>query len=646
MIGDTSQRDLSAYQPSLEVIKLTEKVKADYKEGDRIATKSWPELNNRSISDDENRGQQMFNAFVDTEVEDPDEAWKWRGTRSMARNKGIALHAQLTANYLIPLFIAQNETQEIDRDMSEIMNDIAEWLAQPMNSDYQSSFTQIVFSMITNPVTYLGAEYCEVFQKIKEKTDKGYATKEIVDEVLSGFKAPIYSSSQIFISNAYERNIQKQKFLIERRYVDKAELEAKYGDHENWEFVQTGIKSIYSEDDQLFYDIKDNDHPNLVAEEIYKNRRDDMEVSFVNGIYLGDGITENNPIKHRDNRNAPKYNKVPFGYSRIGNHFFFYKSMMNCLGWDNMLYDAMSEIVMNRAILEVEMPIAISGSEQVDTEVIFPNSVVSMENPQARVWPLLPSSNIMAGFNALRETEKSMSEGSVSETIAGQLPEASQKAYTVAQARADAKKILGSVGKSLAESMIRYGDLMKDIILNNITAPQTEALINGNLTLKYPTFFLENKNMAGKMSDKVIKFDTSLMGLKLTPQEKLMREMKLLEEIDYPNNKKSLALVNPEMFASFKYLCKIDLAEMFNRSNEYREMLLMALRQQLANDPYIDFQTLDRKLIYAILQSEGDELIKEQPTPAQLTVNTEKNPNISNQLINQAQQKIQSNVVQ
>ncbi len=654
MIGDidTQNDPISAYQPPQDVIDLTKVVKEAYAEGERILDRPWLELNYRNIEQDENNGQLMFNAFVDEGEEESAEDWKWRGTRSMARNKGVAMHAQLTSNFLIPLFVGQNESQEIDRDMSEIMNNVAEWIAQPTNSEYQSSFIQATFGMMTNPVTYMGAEFFEVMQSVKQKmSDGSFEFKEVVDEILSGFKASIYSSSQVLISNAYERNMQKQKAIIERRWVEKSELEAKYRDHENWIFVQEGIRSVYNDEDGLFYDIKDDEHLHLVAEEIYKNRREDLETPFVSGIYMGKEDTENNPIRHRETLkdkltgeiiSVPKYNKVPFGFSRIGSHFFYFKSMMNVLQWDNMLYDAMSEIVMNRAFLEVEMPILISGSEQIDTEVVFPNAVLTSEDPDTKVQQLLPNSNMVAGFNALRETEKAMDDESVSGTVAGQLPQASQKAFSVAQARADAKKIIGSVGKSLAESMIKYGDLMKDIIINNITVPQTQKLINGQLALKYPTFFLENKNTAGKMSDKIIKFDTSLLGLKLTKQEKIQREMELLEETDFPNNNKTLAKVNPEIFASLRYLSKIELTEMFNKSSEFRENLFLTIRQQFANDPNIDLKTLDQKTVFAMLGNEGNEIIRDDPAIPQLATGAEQAPPIEG---GQGQQTIQGNKV-
>ena len=614
MIGEkVFNTPISNYQPSNKVRDFTIQVKKDYAEGVRILERSWVELNNRNIIEDTNRGQEMFNAYVDTSVEDPNEAWKWRGTRSLARNKGIAMHAQLTANYLLPLFIAQNEDDEIDRDFSEVMRDIIEWMAQPTNSDYQPSFLQIAFGMMYNPVTYLGAEYCEVYQKIKEKSKDGkLTTKEVLDEVLSGFKAPIWSVSQVLITNAHERNIQKQRAIIQRRYTEYEELEVKYEKHPNWEYVQKGVRSIYNEDDGLFYDIKDDEHPNLIAEEIYKNRREDTEVPFINGIYVGDENVENNPIKHRDNRDCPKYNIIPFGYMRIGEHFFYYKSMMNALGWDNMAYDAMSEIVYNRAILENEMPIAVSGSDKIDSSVIFPNAVVAFDDKDTKITPLLPSSNTIAGFNALREVEKSMSEGSVNETLSGQLPDASQKAFNVAQAQANAKKLIGAVGKSLAESVIQFGDLMKDIALNHITVPQIEELTGGKMKMKYKTFLLENKKSGGKMADRVIRFDESLIGLELTKEQKMERNLKLLEESGYPRVTKSIRLVNPSMFAKFKYLCKVDINEMFTKGNEYWQPILMALKQQLAQDPFVNQEALTRKILYSYFNSEGEELMKEE----------------------------------
>src|SRR3990167_2835581 len=299
MIGDIyKEHKVSVYNPSKEVKDFTMDVKSDYQIGYEILNQPFIELNDMSVIERDNRDRRTFNAFVDESVEDPAEAWKWRGTRSKARNKAIAMHAQLTAGYIIPMFLAQNEDDEEDRDFSDMMRDIIEWMVY--NSEYKSSFLQAAMGMLVNPVTYLGAEFQVVTQKIKEKTRNGYTTKEIVDEVLSGFKAPVYSPEQILISNVSEQNIQKQRSIIKRRYIDYSEAQAKYGGHDKWGFVIPGIRSLYSEDDGLFYDIKDDDHPLLVVEEIYLNRREDTECPFVGGVYFGDSNVNDNPIKHRD----------------------------------------------------------------------------------------------------------------------------------------------------------------------------------------------------------------------------------------------------------------------------------------------------------------------------------------------------------
>src|SRR3990167_7075431 len=256
---------VSHYSPSPEVRDFIAHTKKDYATGHQILTKTWNELNESSVIDDMNRGRKMFNAFVDESYEDPTQAWKWRGTRSKARNKGIAMHANLTAAYMIPTFQAQNSDSEIDKEVSEFMTDLVEWMAQDENSNYKENFLYLVFAMESDPIVYLGAEYQEVMQTIKIKQEDGkYTKKEIMDEVLSGFKVPIYTADQVLISNPFERNIQKHRFNITRKWIEYQEAEAKYGKHENWGFVGAGRQTVYNEDDGLFYDIKDDEHPFLV----------------------------------------------------------------------------------------------------------------------------------------------------------------------------------------------------------------------------------------------------------------------------------------------------------------------------------------------------------------------------------------------
>ncbi len=610
MIGDIySKTPVSTFQPSKEVADFTSYVQKDYSYGQEILTKPWMELGDLSVTERDNRDKMTFNAFVDENVEDPSEAWKWKGTRSKARNKAIAMHAQLTAGYIIPMFMAQNENDEEDRDFSDIMRDIIEWMVY--NSEYKSSFLAVSMGMLVNTVTYLGAEYAEVYQKIKEKTAKGFTTKEILDEVLSGFKAPVYSAEQILISNAYEQNIQKQRCIIKRRFIDYTEAQAKYGDHENWDYIQPGVRSVFNGSDGIFYDIKDDDHPFLVEEATYLNRREDTEVCFLGGIYMGDSDPDANPIRHRDNRNAPKYNVTPFGYQRISEHFFFYKSLMNAQYWDNMLMDAQYEMGMNRIFLDTNMPIAVSGSDKIDSDVIFPNSVVAFQDKDTKVTPLLPQANIGAMFAGMNAAERSMEESSVSGITAGQLPQGEQKATTVSIAERNAKTLLEGVGKTLAESIVQYGDLMADCAIQHLTVPQVEELAGGKTKMKYRSFILNEKVVAGKSASKVIKFDESLLGMEMTDEDKRRRNLELLQETGYPNNKKHLYLVNPELFARRKYLCIVEPQRMFPQNQEFMQAMAMNLQQVFQNNPYISLEALTRRTAHAFLRGDAEDIMQE-----------------------------------
>lgn len=604
------KKTASAYQPTADVAEVTSIVRNDYQTGQNILTKSWVELNNRSVLQDRDRGLKTFNAFVDESIEDPATAWQWRGRRSKARNKAIQMHAYMTSSYIIPSFIAQNEDDEEDIDFSDAMQDVVEWMIY--NSSYRESFLKVSMGMLVNPVTYMGAEYIEVFQTIKEKSEEGYEKKEILDEVLSGFNAPVYSADQILISNAYEQNIQRQRVIIKRRYIDYSEAQAKYGKHSNFEYVTPGIKAIMGEDG-MFYDVKDDDHPHLVEEVIWLNRRDDSEIPFVNGIYMGEDGVDNNPIRHRDNKGAPKYNVVPFGYQRINEHFFYFKSLMNAQYWDDQLLDEQYRLGMNRAFLDTNMPVAVTGVDNPDiSNLVFPSAVAAFSNPDAKVTPLLPQANLGNLFNAMQITENSMEESSLSATAGGQLPESGTLATAITVAQKNAETILKGVGSNLAISITQFGNLMADIAIQHITAPQVEEILGGEVRLKYKTLTLNEKVVDGKQMSKILRFDESLLGREMDEDEINERSLELLKETGYPKQTKSIYLINPLLFSRLKYLSRVEPAKMFPQSEEYRQAILTQLYAQFVQNPYISLEALTRKTLYAFFKGETEEIMKDE----------------------------------
>lgn len=608
MIGDKNNGTISSYQPSQEVLELTKLVRDAYKKGHEILHKEWVELNNYSIVGRMNKDQLTFNSFVDESVEDPREAWKWKGTRGQARKNTMAMHAQITSQYILPSVFAQNESQELDREMSDMAHDIMEWMA--VNSNYRSSFLIASMGMLVNPVTYLGAEYNEVFQKVKVMNEEGgYSSKEILDEVLSGYQAPVYSADQILITNAYEQNIQKQVWVIKRRFVEYDEMQAVHGKHDNFAFVTKGIKSVYSEDDGLFYDIKDEDNESIVEEVIAYCRRDDLEITFVNGVYMGDDNVEANPFSHRDNRNAPKVPVTPFGYERIGEHFFYYKSLINNVGWDHVLLDQMYEITMNKEILDLLPPMVFKGVDSVDTEVVIPGGMIASSNPDFEATPLLPRTGNQGGYNAMQTIQQSIDDGSVSALTKGQLPDPNQKAYTVGVANQQAQVMLSAVGKSLGESVMQYGMLMLDIALNHLTVAQIDELTGDP---KYRTFVLEDQAIDGKRVDKKIMFDESLIGRRMSKKQRDEMAVEMYQKSMEKDGYEYLYRINPHLWSKMKYMTRIEPDAMIPKNAEFEKAQAQQIYTLLRQDPLIAPEVLVRKLVGTHYRGEENEFMPER----------------------------------
>ena len=607
MISDFFQKDkISLYQPSPEIQKTTQYAKEVYSIGHQILTKAWPELNDMSVIGRDNRDKKTFNAYVDENVVDPKEAWKWRGTRSTARKQALGMHAHLTAGFMFPMVSAQDENNNEDRGVGDFMRDMLIWMGD--NSDYRSSFLQMAMGLLTSPVTYLGAEYATIMQKSKEKLDKGYTIKEVLDEELSGFRAPVYGSGDVLITNAYVQNIQKQTCVIKQRYLDYSDAQKKYGEHDNWDFVQRGINSVLNEDDGLFYDVYDPDNANLVKETICMWRGEDLEIPFLGGVYMGDENVEWNPMKHRDNFGTPKYDVIPFGFHRISEHFFYYKSLMNSLGWDDQLIDAMYENYMNGEFMFRNPPVAITGEDNVDTSVMFPGAQFVTANKDTKVQSILPQrQDNMA--QAIQMVEDSIKEGALSDTQMGQLPEASQKAYSVAKSDQIAKILLKGVGQSLGESIVQYGKLMVDIAINHLSTPIIEEISANAQRMKYRQFVLPKQASKGKNITKILRYGEDLIGRKMSKQQRIEYNLKLYQEA---GDDKTIMVMNPELASRMRLLIRIDPEEMFAENKEYTQRLLSQMYSLLRQDPMIDAETMVRKLMNSFFRSEGDELMADK----------------------------------
>ena len=614
------------YQPTdPEVQKITLYGKQAYDRGHRILMQSWPELNDRSVLDDEQNGKKIWNAYVNDSCDDPFESWKWRGTRSEARKRGVAMHANLTAGFLFAGISAQDEENKEDRAAADFMRGIVEWMSE--NSNYTSSFIQVTMGMLMNPVTYLGAEFAEVMQKVRRKNDSGYSIDDVLDEELSGFRAPVYSASEVLITNAYVQNIQRQTCVIKNRYLEYEDARKIYGENPDWGFVHKGNISVFNESDGLFYDVRDQDNPDVVKETICMWRGEDLEIPFLGGVYMGNENTEYNPVRHRDLKNQPKYPLTPFGYNRISENFFYFKSLMNNLQREDAFYDEFSRNLLNRELLDLLAPTVTRGDDDnsVNTSVIFPGANITSKGKDFDVKPILPPRQGNP-YAALKDVRDSIEENSISNTQSGQLPEATQKATAIIQAANSGRTMLKGIGRTLGQSIVEYTRLMVDIAVRNLSTPQIEEITGGTLKERYRQFLLPNRMVKGRAIGKILRFDGTLVGRTMDEKEKNMANARLLEETKGEKDSSIIAF-NPEMAARMKYLFSYDPEEMFMQNRQQMQILMQNMYGQIRADPLLNVDAFMREYMYWFFKSKGDDFIVNAPvvSPLQLGVGNTQN---------------------
>ena len=604
------QNEKAEFQPSEEVKNLTARIKKDYEIGYGILHRPFEEFNDLSLVQRMDVDQKSFNSYVQPKTDDPDESWRWNGVRPITRNKILSTAAHLTAGMMYPGVFAQNDQDEEDRDAEDIMRYLITWNIK--YSDYEMTFLYGVLAALVNPAAYIEVDYAETLQTIKMKGDDGKITlTDIVDEVLSGLKFHNVPADEILLSNPYEYYLQKQRFIIRRRFVDYDEIAARYSGHPNLKYIKPGIKAFYNSNDGMFYQQKDENLDTLAEEAIYYNRREDIEVPYVNGVYMGDNNVEANLIKCRDNKNRPKYPYVKFGAEPIDEkRFAFYKSLSFKLLNDQDIADQMWRMVMDDTFLEVMTPLAVMGEERISTDIMFPGSVTNFPI-DTKVEGIGAGRNLQAGWNALGQIEKSMAEASEEEQRGGKYAEGQRTAYEVAKVEENARISLGILGKMLMRMVSDLGDLMIDRIIMFQTIGEIEELTGGQTKMKYRSFLLPDEAEGGRKVTRKVMFDGSLIGKKMSKRQKLEESYNIMEEQGGDDSQTRIYRANPSLFSRLKYMITIEPEAWMPKNERFETLIKLEKYDRLISNPLVDQEAVTRDFLVAPLaKGEADKYMK------------------------------------
>ncbi len=606
---------VSQYQPSNDVRDFTLKIKQDYAVGHRILHQVFREFNDMSLLQRMDVDQRAYNSYVVPKSDDPEEAWRWNGVSSRTHNKVIAIAAHLVAAMLYPNVFAQNDKDEEDKEAANVMRMLIEWNIR--NSDYETSFLYVVIAALVNPVAYLHADFVEALQTIKQKSASGKISKiEVADEILSGFHAHVVPADEILISNAYQFDIQRQRFIFRRKFVDYDEAKGVHGKHKNWEFVQPGVKAIFNEEDGTFYDQKDDEIETLVEEATYYNRMEDVQVVFVNGIYMGEVNVNNNPIKHRDNKNRPKYPYAKTGHEPIDEkRFYFYKSAVAKLADDQELEDRVIQMLVDGTFLQTMPALMVSGGENIDSNVIFPGAVTNTP-PNTRVDTIGDKGNLGVGYQLLQDIRERQDESSQSPRQAGQGERGQQTAFEVARLEQNARIQLGLFGKMMISMIKDFGELMVDIIIHHQTIGEVEEILGGANRLKFRTFLLPEQIEAGKKVTKKVMIEGGMIGQKMTEEQRLSQSFKIMEEEGGIDGESRIFKVNPILFSKLKFLIIIEPDSLLPKNEAFEKALKLEAYDRMIANPFVDQEAITRDfLVETLAKGESDKYMRKEPLP-------------------------------
>jgi len=580
--GNGKKLSVSAYNPPEDVKKLFARVQKDYEVAWRLQHRSFDEFDGMSLLDRARLDQQTFGAYVGAVVEPISKQWRWKGRKNTARNKVIGILAHLISGMLFPYCYAYNEENEEDEMTAKVMRILVE--DHLKKADYEMKFLYMATSALVNPAVHVEVEYVEAMQKIKEKlADGSYKVTEAVDMLLSGIGLNIIPIDQILPADFYTGDVQRQPNYARVRRISYDEARGIYAGKyfidgvDQFDFVSAGQTRIIlaGQEHQTLYDIEWTEaDANYVQELTMYYRPEDLEVTFVGGVFMGNDkdIYNSNPFKHRrmsligeEWKTIPIYPWAKSGFEPLdpSGRFYYYKSACFKEFWDDAAQNRMHQLAYDGTYLDVIKPLFLSGVGKVDQSVMVPGATIGMPIG-ADVKPYSLGPNLAAALNMMRVEQEDMSE-STQDKLQGGNAEKGVTATASLKAEQNAKVILGVFGLMIADLVKQIGDLVVDCIIQHTTVGEIDATIPQSLAVKYKIITAKGKE-AGKDITNRIEFDSSMMGRELSKTEANEMEWEMFDQAGGENSTQVHYKVNPYKFARTAFSIGMDADMIVSRS--------------------------------------------------------------------------------
>lgn len=615
----------SKYAPSQEVVDLFSRVQRDYQTAYMLQQRPFDEFDGVSLLQRSRMDQQTFGAFVGAEFLPQHKRWRWRGRKNTARNKIIGILAHMLAGMLFPFVYAQNDENEEDKMTARVMRILIEEYLR--RAKYEAKFLNIVLSALVNPAVVVNVEYVVAFQKVKQRLLSGeIKILEAVDELLTGINLNVLPIDQLMLGDFYTNDIQRQPFVIRLRRITWDEAREIYGTNSNFKYVEAGKTRVFlaGQDNQTLYDIEWSEaDKNYVQEITAFYRTEDIEVTFVGGVFMGNeaDVYNSNPLKHRrlsligdEWISVPilPFAKAYFEPIDPTGRFAYGKSGAFKEFWDDATQNKMHQLLVDGTYLDVMKPTFFSGVAKVDSTVIAPGAAIGMP-AGATVTPYNLGSNLAAALTAMNIQKEDMSESTQDKIMSGGL-EQNVTAYATSKAEQNARIFLGVFGRMIADLVRDIGELTSDCIIQHTTVGELDATVPESLRLKYKTVLAKTKEQGQQLTNH-IRFIDTLLGRDYSEKDAEKRAWELFEEAGGRDTDQRIYEVNPYKFARTRYSFYVDADQIVMRSSgadsQRKVMRLQMLKDEVVY-PFVDGKALADSVIEEWSDGDPDKYKKKE----------------------------------
>lgn len=593
--GDSKKDKISMYNPSPIERECINSILLDFRNGWQTMHLTRPEFNDMSLYQRYIIDMLAFNTYQENDgnpmMEDRLGGWQSQAMRPIIRNASISMAAHQTARQLVPKIFSYNQEDDEQQDSAMVMSYLVDWAREQANYPFQALYRNI--SALYSPLSWGYSEYVEVYKNIKDgkNADGTWKYKKEIDEEESGFQHLPLAADQVFFSNFYEREVQKQDFIILRRIISYDKAKAKYGHLENFQFVHGGIIVVMDDANSGFYDVYDPHMRQYDVEEVIRWRKDtDSKEIMVNGILLSEPYAENPRADHQ-------YPFDCFYYLPINERCIAGKSLVFSLQSDARLANEFYQMISDGTKLNLFPPTVTSGSDKTGTDVIVPGLNLAFSDKDVTINPLRTADgqSLQTAMNTLEKIESSLHESSQDPIQQGQQAGGTPStAYEISRIEQNSATVLGLSIKFFTFShVIPYGRLLLSDILQYMTMPQA-AEATGDGGLLYKTFYAKEPGKTGKQNK--IQFD-SKMPDEMTENEKLQMSWMLLEQQGGISSDTTLWKVNPVLFRDHKFKFAVDADVLNPRSAELERAFSVELFDRAIAHP----ETFDNMEIGKVL---------------------------------------------